>query len=270
MITVFRNVRFWHSLGRLCPSVWLFAVSACASVTAIPIDVGSRAAKAGAVEGIPYYLPRPYLLVTEVPVETPAPNAGGAAGGAAAAAAGAKGATPSATDDASKKATTDAGSGTSPSSTTDQSFGMFTKQYGVKLIYLPDYEHPMVLQQHAGIGSTTLKPTLQNGWMLTALDSSADSKTAETLASIGSILSATHGGGSSGTGASSKSGGGAEEKNAPPPPKALPPGLYRLVVTPKGVVTGVCQVARFDNTGVVNAVELQACTTKDKEAKSAD
>jgi hypothetical protein len=146
---------------------------------------------------------------------------------------------------------------------------MFTKQYGVKLIYLPDYEHPMVLRQRAGFGSTTLKPTLQNGWMLTALDSSADSKTAETLASIGTILSATHGGGSGGTGGSKdKSGGAPEVKGAPPPAKALPPGLYRLVVTPKGLVVDVCQVARFDSTGVLAALELEACAAKDKKAQT--
>jgi hypothetical protein len=36
-----------------------------------------------------------------------------------------------------------------------------------------------------------MKPTLQDGWMLTALDSSADSKMAEALTAIGSMMGAT-------------------------------------------------------------------------------
>jgi hypothetical protein len=264
------------SCGRwVCGVLLSAAASSCASVTAVPVDPLTWKAKMDAPEGIPYYLPRPYLLVTEVPVETPPPKAQQeeGKGGAAAKAAPGKGTSADKSappaDDAMKKATPapDDGSGTSPSPASDQSFGMFTKQYGVKLIYLPDYEHPMLLRQRAGIGSTTLKPTLQNGWMLTALDSSADSKTAETLASIGSLVSATHGGGSGGTGGS-KSGGGEEAKGAPPPAKALPPGLYRLVVSPKGVVVDICQVARFESTGVLAALDLQACAAKDKKAKT--
>ncbi len=247
--------------GVVCATVLSAVVAGCASVTAVPVDPATGQAKKDGAHGIPYFLPRPYLLVTEVPVDTPAvptDKGDGKGGGAADKGAGID----------KKPAATDDGSGTAPSPTSDQSFGMFTKQYGVKLIYLPDYEHPMVLRQRAGFGSTTLKPTLQNGWMMTALDSSADSKTAETLASIGTILSATHGGGSGGTGGQKdKSGGAAETQGAPPPAKALPPGLYRLVVTPKGAVVDVCQVARFDSTGVVGAVDLQACAAKDKKAQ---
>jgi len=136
---------------------------------------------------------------------------------------------------------------------------MFTKQYGVKLIYLPDYSHPMVLQQHAGLGSTTMKPTLQNGWMLTSLDSSADSKTAENLSSIAAIIGATHGG-SGGTGGTKSSQAGGGGPGAAPTPPVLPPGLYRLYFDPRtGVLTKLCKVARFNDRGVEDPETAQKC-----------
>jgi hypothetical protein len=137
---------------------------------------------------------------------------------------------------------------------------MFTKQYGIKLIYLPDYSRPMALQQSAGIGSTTMKPTLQNGWMLTTLDSSADSKVAETLSSVASIIGAIHGG--SGGSGGSKSGGGAGggAAGAGPVPPVLPPGLYRLYFDPStGVLTKFCKVARFNQNGIEDPEIAQKC-----------
>jgi hypothetical protein len=229
-------------------------LSGCAAVTAVPVSPTTGQEIPNAVDGIPYFLPAPYLLVMEVPNEPPAPKAGGggaAAGGAAPPAA------PAPTTPGDKKSTDD-GSGTAPSPTTDTSFSMFTKQYGVKLIYLPDYSHPMVLRQRAGIGSTTLKPTLQNGWMLTGLDSSADSKVAETISSVGSILGATHGSGGSGSSTPSKAGGGSA--GVPVVPPVLPPGLYRLYFDPAThVLSKICQVARFTDQGVEDPKVAQRC-----------
>jgi hypothetical protein len=138
---------------------------------------------------------------------------------------------------------------------------MFTKQYGVKLIYLPDRSRPMVLRQHAGIGSTQMNATLQDGWMLTSLNSSADSKTAETLASLASVVSAAYGGGSGATGTTkaSKSGGGDEKDKTTVNPPVLPPGLYKIMFDRGGVLTSVCQVVRFSTTGIESAALAQKC-----------
>ncbi|MFL9910433.1 hypothetical protein [Paraburkholderia sp. RL17-337-BIB-A] len=229
------------------------ALAGCASVTAIVIDPATGQAKTNAIDGIPYYQPAPYLLVTEVPLDEQAtPN--GRAGGAGAAPSG---------DNKSQTGSNASqdGSGTSPSSASDTSFSMFTKQYGLKLIYLPDMSRPMVLQQHPGIGSTQLNASLQNGWMLTSISGSADSKTAETLASIGSLISAAKGGGGSGgTGSAttSKKGGGREGNPVQTP--VLPPGLYRLVFDKvTGGLINVCQVVKFSTTGIENASKADTC-----------
>src|SRR3984957_21286162 len=59
------------------------ALSGCASLAAIPVDPATGRAKADAAEGIPYFLPAPYLLVTEVPIDA-SPESNGKQGGAAA------------------------------------------------------------------------------------------------------------------------------------------------------------------------------------------
>ena len=230
------------------------ALSGCATVTAIPIDPKTGKARDGVQQGIPYYLPAPYLLVTEVPLDPqPTSKVGGGGGGG--------GGSNQQTDLGKQDAAKGNGDGTA-GATTNTSFGMFTAQYGVKLIYLPDHSRPMVLTQSAGIGATQLNPTLQDGWMLTSLSSSADSKVAETLASVASLISATHGGsssGGSGTSGNDKKGGGPGNPVVPPA-RALPPGLYKLVYdSTTGRLTGLCEVKNFDSTGIVDAQIAQAC-----------
>jgi hypothetical protein len=233
-------------------------VTGCASVTAFSVDPNTGQAKTDAAEGIPYFLPAPYLLVTEVPIDA-APESNGKQGGAAA-----DKAAPPAKPDPSKSdapAPAQGGSGGAPSSASDTSFGMFTKQYGVKLIYLPDPSRPMVLRQHAGLGSAQMNVTLQDGWMLTSLNSAADSKTAETLASIASVIGAVYAGGSGATGTTKalKSGGAGPGDNAASNPPVLPPGLYKIVFDKSGVLSNVCQVVRFATTGIESAAMAQKC-----------
>ncbi len=50
-----------------------------------------------------------------------------------------------------------------------------------KLIYLPDPREEYIMRETAGFGSASVKPTLTDGWNLTALDSSVDSKAADVL-----------------------------------------------------------------------------------------
>ena len=59
--------------------------------------------------------------------------------------------------------------------------------------YLPDYSQEYILHPHYGLGSLSFKPTLENGWNLTAFDSSADMKIPETLNALAGILKNTAG-----------------------------------------------------------------------------
>lgn len=224
------------------------------------------------VDGIRYYEPRPYLLVAEAPAETVQVKISQKKGDTTM--------TLLAGDQDSGKGNGDksggAGDGgsTSPGGASNTSFGLATKQYQLKLIYLPDMAHPMLLKMKPGLfGSAEVKPQLQDGWMLTGLDATADSKTADTLTAIAGFL---HGGGSSSTGSSKSSksssaaamaakaisgAGDASAKDTESPPW-LPPGLYEIDFLDgagagatgsfSGKVTGLKLVARFCQTGVVN------------------
>jgi len=63
------------------------------------------------------------------------------------------------------------------------------------IVYLPDPRQQVIMQVSPldgwfGIGSASMKPTLQDGWNLTALESTVDTKVPETLTAIGGLLSA--------------------------------------------------------------------------------
>jgi hypothetical protein len=65
----------------------------------------------------------------------------------------------------------------------------------VRLIYLPDYTHPMAINENPGLfGLASMKPTLQDGWMLTSLEGSGDSKTAETIGAVAQLIGSVEGG----------------------------------------------------------------------------
>ena len=49
-----------------------------------------------------------------------------------------------------------------------------------KLIYLPNMKEEFVITPTGGFGSITFKPTLSDGWNLTALEATVDSKTSAT------------------------------------------------------------------------------------------
>lgn len=234
-------------------------------------------------DGIRYYLPKPYLLVAEAPVDTTQLNITGknkdvtmtlSTGDNSA-------------DKSGKGDSTSDGSSTSPGGASDTSFGLATEQYQLKLVYLPDTAHPMLLQTQPGLfGSAEVKPQLQDGWMLTGVDATADSKAADTLSAIASFL---HGGGSSSTGSSKgnkdatssaiakaiapDAGDVINAQNQHPNLPVLPPGLYAIefddgtdgpnavnTVTKKfsGTVKGLKRVALFCNNGIVSG-DATAC-----------
>jgi hypothetical protein len=243
----------------------LVALGGCAQVTSLPLTASGQI-DTTQQPGIRYYLPKPYLLVAEVPVdpkvtetqESEDPKKGVAyqitTGGGSTS-------KPKKGDKGSSSDQSKAASSGSSAGAADTSFSMMTQQYGFKLIYLPDYAHPMALKADTGLfGSVEIKPTLADGWMLTGIDASSDSKVAETLSAISSLVSAAEGGGAAtGTSAAAHSFGaklaahfaGTPATTAP----ILPPGLYELNFDAGGKLTGISRVVYFCNSGV----SLSAC-----------
>ena len=102
-----------------------------------------------------------------------------------------------------------------------------------------------------------MKPALQDGWMLTSLDASADSKTAETLTAIASLVSSASTAGAGAAVKGNKFKMNEQELNGGPenPPdfskQILKPGLYKFVYDESsGRLTGLRCITEFTNTGV--------------------
>ena len=54
--------------------------------------------------------------------------------------------------------------------------------------YLPDYSQEYILHPHCWLGSLSLKPTLKDGWNLTAFDSTVDTKIPETINAFAGVM----------------------------------------------------------------------------------
>lgn len=257
-------------------------------------------------EGLRYYMPMPYLMVAELPPtigqstaslnvpdtnaspfdvpappdgtiptnDIPAPGAAPANGGKGKQKPPQQPQNPSANNQNSKGTATNTTSGpinsspTSPPPISDVSFGGSTPQYVIKLVYLPDMRHPMAMTQSAGIGTAEMKPELQDGWMLTTLDATADAKVAESLQAIGSMVGSAFGA-STGTKAAGAAAsnlaapgggpGGAKPTQMPPDLTSyydslkgiLRPGLYRFDYDASGALTGISPVEFFTGNGTV-------------------
>jgi hypothetical protein len=136
----------------------------CASVTVRKVPTGDN----DSLEGVRFYRPAPYLMVS---------------------------------DSSSESKQTSAQAAKGPSAK--------TLQYSV--IWMPDLSQEYVIQVKSGLGSVTFNPTLENGWNLTGLNATADSKTAELLTAL--------------TGFVPK----ALSSAAGVKPAKVTPGMYRLV-----------------------------------------
>jgi hypothetical protein len=106
----------------------------------------------------------------------------------------------------------------------------------------------MSLRAKAGIGSTSFKPVFQDGWMLTSLDATVESKVAENITAIGSVAASVvkalaPGGvptGGSVTAVTVK-----VDNSA-----VLHPGLYRFDYGTDGTITGLTPVSLFGAKGI--------------------
>jgi hypothetical protein len=241
----------------------LILLTGCAGVTVTPLDATGKKAQ-DQEAGLRYYMPRPYLLVVQLPATASKSDSTNGEDNKVemdAAPSGDK-SNPKPQKD-SQTTNTDTPSG-SPSSSpiSDTSFLAATPQYQVKLVYLPDLEHPMAMTASTGLfGTSEMKPTLQDGWMLTSLDANADSKMSETLTALASIAGSVAGGGAGAAAKASKSAStqsflpqfGPQQK---PVNAVLRPGLYRFEYDKGGVLTGLKAVAFFDaDAGIVTPSE---------------
>lgn len=254
-------------------------LSGCASVSFTQLTP-TLAPKPGAPEGAVYYMPKPYLLVTQLPY---AASAGSMVAGVAVQApdpvppqTGGNGAIDPDVDwpapDANANANvamagqvTTGGADEKPpggdatlAAGSDQSFGGSSEGYLVKLIYLPDMSRPMSVSMRSGFGSANLKPTFQNGWMLTGFEAGADSKTAEILTALAPLLTAYK---TPGKAAAAATGGGAAPSVPTNTRQVLIPGLYEIEYDDRtGKLMGICARTHFTTQGTVPASGASACT----------
>jgi len=215
-------------------------LTGCASITAIPLQADGKR-KGGDVEkGIRYYTPKPYLLVMELPAP---PNPPGTSGDGKKE----KDVKKPAGDGNGKQADGDKNASQTNSPTaqpSDTSFSVTNPIYTAKIVYLPDYSQPMVLQMKGGVfGNTSMAPTLQDGWMLTSLTGSVDSGGAAIVSAITQMVGSIWG--SAGAAAKTTV---TKEFAAPPPwsNTVLPPGLYEFKYDAStGVFTGLTPIVYF-------------------------
>lgn len=139
-------------------------VSGCApKVTVIPLSEEVKKEKGA----IPYYLPRPYLLVTKNFDGTTTTTKK----------------TKEVKEGEKEKTTT-----TTESTTIAPADPLKSDRYSIRVIYLPDLKRKYGLKITDGIGSFESTISLVDGWKLTGVNVKSDSKTAETIASVGSAV----------------------------------------------------------------------------------
>ena len=120
--------------------------------------------KPGHVDGVAYYLPRPYLLITKnltsVPFETSISAPKGAA----------------------KEQKTD-------KKTAVRAENKAGDSYQFQVIYLPDLAQKRTLQIISRTGKIDTKITLKDGWQLTGINLNADADTANIIGSLAAAIS---------------------------------------------------------------------------------
>jgi hypothetical protein len=243
-------------------------LASCARISDIPLESDGVTPIPGAAPGIRHYLARPYLLVVELPASAantgnpsgtaprdvppppgfhaPPPGAGPGPG---------TGSTQNPGSQTQKQAPANNDSSNTPQSPPDNtSFVANTGTYWVKVIYIPDYSHPMALTMDTGLfGLASANISLQNGVILTSASLNVDNTKAGDVATALIQAVATMGAGAAPKAPSTPTKGATPPGAAPgvsPPVNVLRPGLYAFDFRP-GIsrVSAVCAIAYFDATG---------------------
>lgn len=241
-------------------------LAACASVSVIPLDYHGQ--PKNEAPGVRYYMPKPYLLVTQLNPPTDGKGKNNPGGGGSTATATCNGNTATATCDGGKSAQnagppagdgntesqsdgSTKGASNSPSPSSDLSYQLGSTTYLLKLIYLPDMSKTMAINVVPGIfGTSSAQPVLQDGWMLTSLQASSDNtKALDDLTSFATALLGAGGKAATGGGAAAAGSKAAHGPPEPPPPtRVLPAGLYEFRYDEYGHLIGLCAVTTFHDT----------------------
>jgi len=160
--------------------------------------------------GVRFYRPRPYLLVTESAAQKSGDQK-----------------TNSLSDAAVNGNLLDLRGGGDPKEPAPQ-------QLSVQIVWLPDYSQEYQIIAKPGIGSVTFNPSLKDGWNLSSLSATVDTKTAEILTAVGGLITAA---------AAVPAAVPLEVKGEKPKgekPKRYCPGLYPIHYdTSSGLITGL-------------------------------
>lgn len=131
-----------------------FTLNSCTTIRVTPIDHSGNAVK-DALDGVRFYQPKPYLLITAL----------------------------------SNTANKESSEKIYRAKFTDQ----FNCNYELQFIYLPDYTNGYVISINSWwrmFGTASMAPQLENGWKLTGLSTEVDSKTPETITAIAELVTA--------------------------------------------------------------------------------
>lgn len=173
----------------------VFILSGCASVSVTKVTSGDE-------EGIRFYRPHPYLLVTEEPPAKADAETGSSA----------------IQKPKSGQTAANAGASSAPADSTGN--------VNVQIVWLPDLSESYAIRTNSGLGAANSSVTLKDGWQLTQFGGSVDTKIPETITAF--------------TGALQAAAGVAKTLTVAPPARSekIKPGLYRLEFN-KGMVTRI-------------------------------
>ncbi len=149
----------------------LFTLTACTTVSITPVDKDGTAIDKG-VDGVTFYRPKPYLLITATSNDTKEIS-----------------------EDSEKNNTPQIKKSKEIKKHSDN-LTLANCNYQIKLIYLPDFSHGYVISVNNWwrmFGTATMAPQLENGWMLKSLNSKVDSKTPETISAVAELATAVTG-----------------------------------------------------------------------------
>jgi hypothetical protein len=135
-------------------------------------------------KGFRFNRPKPYLYIG--PVAQPAGNQ--------------QGGTQNQPGSAQPAPAPDAKGKTTPSAPLTGTLNDNLIKVGIELKYLPDYNEEYSVRLKPGLGTGTLSFTLEEGWKLTSVNMSSDSKIPELISSFANLIGAVRGTGAGGGG----------------------------------------------------------------------
>lgn len=143
--------------------VTIIGIAGCAPTISV-VPLSKTAMEESEKSGIPYYLPRPYLLITK--------NFNGTKQ------------TTTKTKEEKKKGD-EISTTTIEATAAEPALKNESDSYSVQVIYLPDLKRRYGLNIDKGTGTFDSTITLVDGWKLTGINVKSDSKTAEIISAVG-------------------------------------------------------------------------------------